>query len=127
MSEMNRDDEQWAAQAGLQLRSVEGDLPETVAEDLRRARQRAVNLADKAPRSDRFRFWPQLGGFGVLTAAVFFVVVLLGSPVDTLPNLGVEEMAAVQEVELLEDMEFLAWLVEMDSQPDNAVETSGKG
>ena len=87
-------------------------VPDDVAARLRQARQMAVESVD-APSRWRgvTRLLAPAGGLaaGALVALVF----LRGGPA-ALPDMDERELAAVAEMELLDDMEFVAWLIETE-------------
>lgn len=105
MSEHDKD-LQFADKVALQL---DQPVPPEVAARLRAARQEAVYLADT--KSTR-RTWPLLVPAAGVAAAVFAVVITMDrQALAPLPALGDElELAAVTEMELLEELEMLAWL-----------------
>ncbi|MEM9172859.1 MAG: hypothetical protein AAGA84_09160, partial [Pseudomonadota bacterium] len=85
--------------------AVDGYIPARV----RAARQDAVRVADQ--RSQRRRWLPVLVPAGGLAATAAAVLISLQSPgVAPLPLLDDQEMAALAELELLEELEMLAWL-----------------
>ena len=73
-------------------------------------------------RLRRARLWPKVAGAGAAVTAglVFAVTVLLflQSPVDSLPRMDDVELAAAQDAELLDELEFLAWMVALE-EPDD--------
>lgn len=87
-------------------------LPDDVAARLRHARRAAVESLDARPRWGGARLLAPAGGLaaGALVALVF----LRGGPV-VLPEADERELAAMAEMELLDDMEFVAWLIENDA------------
>lgn len=117
MSELNDEDQQWAQRAGEQLRSHEHAIAQGTQARLRSARGQALQAASEPVRS--WMFWPAWGSGG-LSAAVFAWVVFVAAPVEVLPVMDDIEMAAAQEAELLEELEFVAWMLterEMDDEP----------
>ncbi|MEM1439498.1 MAG: hypothetical protein AAF545_04885 [Pseudomonadota bacterium] len=85
------------------------DVDPDVAARLRAARQEAVYLVDSAHRKRA----PWLAPAGGLVAASVVAVVLLRDPgMQPMPALDETEMAAAAELELLEELEMLAWLDE---------------
>lgn len=86
----------------------EGQLPPGVAGRLATARRAAVAAADEgAVRLPST--WLPVGALASTVLAVAIAVVAADG--RTLPALGDDRaLAAAQEVELLEDLEFLAWL-----------------
>jgi hypothetical protein len=87
-------------------------VPDDVAARLRQARQAAVASVDARPRwAGITRTLAPAGGLaaGALIALVF----LRGGPA-ALPDMDERELAAAAEMELLDDMEFVAWLIETE-------------
>lgn len=117
-------DEAWAAQAGQRLREAERELPDGVVEQLQVARAQALETALQSGGGDRWRM-AGLGGAGAAAAAlVVFVALNSAAPdLDALPLMDEAELAAAQEAELLEELEFLAWMVAQEQ----ADATAGKG
>lgn len=85
------------------------DVDPDVAARLRAARQEAVYIADRKTR--RPVPWLAPAG-GVVAAAVVATVMLREPELAPMPALDEAEMAAAAELELLEDLEMLAWLEE---------------
>jgi len=102
----------WNDKAQDALRESETDLPESVQQRLAAARREAVNTADSPQRS----YWPAFLGTGALaSAAVVLVLLMPRSATNTWPLLEDTEMAAAQDVELLEELEFVAWMLAEES------------
>ena len=117
MNDRQQSDTQWAEQAALQLRAAERDIDPDTAAKLQAARARAIDAAPAAPSN---RGWiPGILGAGA-AAAAFVITVLVYSPGETtpdiLPLLDETEMAAAQDAELLENLEFVAWMMENDDE-----------
>ncbi len=85
------------------------DVDSDVAARLRATRQEAVYIVDRKTR--RSVPWLAPAG-GVVAAAVVAVVMLREPELAPMPALDEAEMAAAAELELLEDLEMLAWLDE---------------
>ncbi len=90
---------------------LDDSVPADIAARLRAARQEAVFVAE---RKTRKRGWGvSLAPIGATAAACAVLVVALNrAPENTLPLLDDAEMAAAAELELLEELEMLAWLDE---------------
>lgn len=117
MTDRKQTDTQWADQAAQQLRAAERDIDPDIAAKLQAARARALKAAQA--RHPHRGWVPGLLGAGAAAAAVVFTV-LLYSPAETtsdlLPFLEEAEMAAAQDAELLENLEFVAWMLEYDEE-----------
>ena len=85
------------------------DVDPDVATRLRAARQEAVYIADRKTRQSVP--WLAPAG-GVVAAAVVATVMLREPELAPMPALDEAEMAAAAEIELLEELEMLAWLDE---------------
>ena len=85
------------------------DVDPDVAARLRAARQEAVYIADR--KTGRPLPWLAPAG-GVVAAAVVATVMLREPALAPMPALDDAEMAAAAELELLEELEMLAWLDE---------------
>ncbi len=99
------------------LRAEREKLPEDVRERLAASRRQAVALLDEA-ESRRWSLADLFGPRGLVVAAAASVAAValwvgLSAPEDpALPLLSAPEVAVVQDLELLEELEFLAWLEE---------------
>ena len=94
------------------LKSEAQQVAQPVAGRLRDARVEAVRQIDQpAPISINW-----LRGGLVATAAMMILVVMVTTrspePIPRLPLVGEQEAALVTDMELLEQLEFLAWLEE---------------
>ena len=90
-----------------------------ISSRLHQARSAALAAMDDVPWYRKVWVMPTGMGAGVAAAALLVALVLY-APSDTLPAMPEDEMLAAQEVELLEDLEFAAWLVmleEIDELP----------
>jgi len=103
----------WAEHAGQHLRAVEGNLPNEVTQRLRAMRSSAVaSIEHQQTRSAVTPGWWSPGVTGGVLAAALLVFVLTITPQSLpLPDLDAQELAASQDVELLEDLEFVAWML----------------
>ena len=121
MTETDPKSEQLAAKAGVQLRQYELDVSPEVAQRLQAARRLAVDEAEDSLHN-QISWWPKIASAGAaLSVAVVMavgVMVYLQAPLGTLPRMDEAEMAAAQEVELLEELEFVAWMVAMEEADD---------
>ncbi|MCZ6888000.1 MAG: hypothetical protein O7H39_05840 [Gammaproteobacteria bacterium] len=105
---MNDRDEKFIQDAGRVLLDAEHDIDPRVLERLQAMRREAVQHADRSA--------PQPLGVWVPTSAVVATILTVGIALSsiespTAPMFHDEhEQLAVQDMELLEDLEFLAWL-----------------
>lgn len=106
----------WAATAGQHLRDAEQQVPSDVQLKLQAARRAAVMAAEQADQqAQTLSPWYAFGASSGVLAAAAVVIVLMSNPaMMELPNLNEQELAAAQEVELLEDLEFVAWMLAME-------------
>ena len=101
------------------LRDERDNLPEEVRSRLAASRREAVDLVEaQVNASGGWSFAALLAPRGLAMAAAGSVAAIalwisLSSPDDTaLPLISAPEVAVVQDLELLEELEFLAWLEE---------------
>jgi hypothetical protein len=107
MDELGRDLE-LQQRALTMLRETERDLDPQTLDQLAAARRAAVASADSSTP------WlsPWLLGFGGTAAtAALVLAIALTSVEPELPPLDQIEFAVAQETELLEDLEFVAWMM----------------
>ena len=98
------------------LRADEQSIEQDAVARLAAARRAAV-AAVRTPWYRQRWVLPSGVGAGFATAALV-VALILSSPVDTLPVMAEDEMLAAQEVELLEELEFAAWLVMLEENDE---------
>ena len=98
------------------LRARNSQVPDGVAERLRVMRQDAVAVVDKPRRTAGF--WIP-AGLATSAAAVLVTIALVPEPgpeiegIEPLPvHLAADELAAINDLDVLEDLEFLAWMEE---------------
>ena len=117
MTELDERDERWAERAGKALRDAEHDVPPAIAERLAAARREAVELADaQSDGHTGLGWWPKLAGASAVAVAALAWVMLPGTTPERLPVWEDTEMAAAAEAELLEDLEFVAWMIAMEDE-----------
>lgn len=94
--------------AAAALHEIEQDLDSEIRDQLATRRRAAVAAAD----GSRPPYYPWLLGFGgsAATAAVL-VALSFSSAEPEPPPLDLVEFAVAQETELLEDLEFVAWMM----------------
>ncbi len=117
MTELDERDKRWAERAGEALRDAEHDVPPAIAERLAAARREAVAVADaSADRNAGLGWWPKLAGASAVAVAALAWVLLPDPTPERLPAWDDTEMAAAAEAELLEDLEFVAWMMAMEDE-----------
>ncbi len=122
-SELRPDDEKWVEQTAEQMRAQASGLPAHIQSRLTTARHTAISQGLHRPFSERLK-WPALAATTIFAA--FMSYTLLGpTTVDQLPLLDETEMAAAQETELLQELEFVAWMEALEMGDE--LETSSQG
>lgn len=119
----DRSDDPLPAEVQDTLRQMEHDVPLEVQARLAQARREAVDLADQQD-SGGARGWLPIAmvGGGSVAGAVLLVMMLSSGPGPALPLMEEVEMAAAQDVDMLTDLEFLAWMAENDTLTVEPVE-----
>lgn len=112
MADLDPTDQQWADRAAERLRQQEHDVSNDVNQRLQAARRAAVEAADE--KSAAVDWWPRAAGAGTAAMAIMVAALVLYSPIDPLPRIEASELAAAQEAELLEELEFVAWMIAME-------------
>jgi len=114
MNDDNKSDS--LAELARDLHALNSRVPDDVANRLRTVRQDAVAAVDKPGRTAGF--WVP-AGLATSAAAVLVTIALLPGPeqgidgIESLPvNLAADELAVINELEVLEDLEFLVWMEE---------------
>ena len=116
-NENSKDDERLAAEVVRALEATEHSIPPAAVERLAQARRAAVAAADR-PRSTWL--WPRYVAAGAV-ASVALAVALLLRPADVaLPPLDEVELVVAQDAELMEELEFAAWMLAMEDADDAA-------
>jgi len=102
-----------------QLHQRETDLPNEVSARLRAARQAAVAEVDASAQKRVGWLQPgwMLPASGV-AVAILALVLFLPSANGKLPVLEESEMLAATEMEMLNDIELLAWIIEEDGNAE---------
>jgi anti-sigma-K factor RskA len=96
------------------------DMPEHISERLSQARRQAVQDYERGQRSARRKSWgttPWLAGAGLVAAAVSAVVIAPGLPTNapTTSPMPIELIAADDDLEFFQTMEYLEWSLDNES------------
>ncbi len=114
VDDSNRDDPV-VTEAVRALEETEHNVPPAALERLAEARRAAVAVAD---RPSPGLLQPRYVAAGAM-AAVALAVVLLLRPTDVaLPPFDDAELVVAQEAELMEELEFAAWILAMDESDE---------
>jgi len=115
---MNNEDQLNIDKLRADLRLYENELAAEVGERSLAARREAVAVADANSVRSRSSWlsWRAWAATGALASAVLVVAVVLETPALTLPQGDEVELAAAQEIELLEELEFVAWMVAFENE-----------
>ena len=122
-TDLASDDQRWVEQATRHMRVRAAHLPGHIQSRLTTARHAAIAQGLSQPLSRRLQ-WPGFAATALLAAYISYTL-LSPTTVDQLPMLDETEMAAAQETELLEELEFIAWMEAMEMADE--LETSSKG
>ncbi|MEM7000752.1 MAG: DUF3619 family protein [Pseudomonadota bacterium] len=115
-NDLSPDDATFAHTLGSELRDAEENLPGDISSRLNQARHAALSAAEtKSAHGWRFGGWQKLAGASAFAAVAVLSLVLMQTDPDTLPRMSDEELFAAQDAELLEDLEFLAWVAELET------------
>lgn len=125
MDELDRDLD-LQQRALTMLHETERDIDLETREQLAAARRAAVASADASAPWLPPWLSPWLLGFGGSAATMALVLAITFASVEPeLPPLDQVEFAVAQDTELLEDLEFVAWMMlEADVELEGADETS---
>ena len=111
-------DGQWAEGLGAELRRDGDVVSSEVHQRLSEARRAAVAAALDQPRlPSGWSLWRWTGAGGVAASLALVTVLAVRGPEppsDALPRMEGLELALVQDSELLEELEFVAWMVAME-------------
>jgi hypothetical protein len=96
----------------LEQLARETGLPPEVRERLAALRRQAVQEADAATAGRRWPGWATVPVAGAAVALVLAVAVVVRQDAEVieLPLISEPDVAVIQEMDLLEELEFLAWL-----------------
>lgn len=113
-TELNKDDERFAARAKRLLdRSVE-ELDATITRRLQYARVQAL---DAGPVRNRWVIWA--GGLAMAAVGALLISMWLMQPVHERPHTpaldDIELITSAENVDLAEDFEFYHWLADADT------------
>lgn len=104
------DDDRFVEQTRQTLRHSENELDADVQSRLRLARRQAIASIDEERRPSWMRPWV-FAPIGGMAAVALAVGIYLGQGGDALSFPGNEEFTVAQDMELLEELEFVAWMV----------------
>lgn len=115
MSEMNNDPFEEKVRQALD-KSAETLDQETLS-SLNQIRQQALNTSTSANTRPRFQ-WALWGPVGGLVTAVIVAAMWVGDPAVTpqSPIDDLELLASEDDLELMEEIEFVAWLLEQENK-----------
>ena len=106
--------------ARQRLEASEHDIDPDRLQRLQAARRAAVAAVPAAPeRGLAGRWWVPTGAMAAV--ALVLGLLLLPEPEGLPPVLDAAEMSAAQEMELLDELEFVAWMLEQESTLENEV------
>ena len=106
--------------ARARLEASELDIDPERLERLQAARRAAVAAVPAGPERGLLgRWWVPTGAMAA--AALVLGVLLVPGPERLPPVLDAAEMSAAQEMELLDELEFVAWMLEQDSNLETDV------
>ncbi|MBT8442251.1 MAG: DUF3619 family protein [Gammaproteobacteria bacterium] len=120
---LNKSEDEFARQAGRRLRQSADELDAATLSRLNRARQSALDEMPRA-RGNGFGWWVP-AGVTALVAMIAIGVWQAGGPIEGSPEivpLTADEVADFDmllddgDLEMLEDLEFFAWLSETDME-----------
>lgn len=115
--DMNNQQEKFAQRVAAHLRAREDELSGETRARLSAARAQALAQLDRPRRVVGYQ-WAGAGAFAVLALAVGLV--LNTQQLEQMPDLETGDFLAAQELELLEDLEFAAWVAELDELDEPA-------
>ena len=90
-------------------------LPSEVGERLRASRRMAISRAERHPFLLRYFHWVTAGRLATAAVLVVAVSIWFAELNTASPGQGIEELevaAAVEQAELLDDLDFYLWLAE---------------
>ena len=108
-----RDDDGFVARTKALLDESEATLTPEVNQRLVQMRREAVRLAESLDRQGTFSAFRPLVPAGAMTATLSAVVAFWLLAAAPLPSIYEDEsqQLAAEEMELLEDLEFVAWMI----------------
>lgn len=117
MTDQYDDAARWSARVQTALSENEQQVSTAIQDRLAVARREAVTVADRTQASR----WNKYIGPGALASAALVLVLVVARPAteqnlqnqiaDLLPLIEETDMAAAQDAELLEELEFVAWML----------------
>ncbi len=121
-------EQQWTDHAVRQLHRREVELPSDIQQRLISMRRDAVAALEYSEHNG-WNWKLPLGGLATAGAVLFAALLLLRGPVPELPVLeGIDSIMAVEianDVELLEDLEFVAWMLALEEAETQRQPASG--
>lgn len=105
-------DEEFVEQISRRLELEVADLPDSAVQRLQLIRRQAVAAAERRPGLLVSGRVPALIASAALVALAVFMNFNTDSPIPALPVASEAEFALAQELDLLQQLEFLAWLEE---------------
>lgn len=112
MSKRDQDQIDVAAEARKQLEAISQELPGDVTQRLQQARRQAMASVDE-PRPWRIN-WVAGGALASILLAVTVLTTTFNATAPFPLVSDPDEFAAAQDLELLEELEFIAWMIEVD-------------
>ena len=100
------------------LQQTENELSPEIVQRLQAARREAVRLADERDQrsSGVWLNWQRLSVAAGLASIAFAVAIVLQSQNGALPMAEEHELAVAEDMELLEELEFVAWMVALENE-----------
>ena len=113
------DEEKLAQQLGARLRELEEEISPEESARLATVRVRALHQLNEPRRISDFRhlLWsPKLLGAGAFAvgALAISLYVFRDAGIEAMPDFAAPEFLAAQETELLQDLEFAAWIADLE-------------
>ena len=119
------DDEKLGNELGARMRQLETQITAEESARLTAIRSAALRQLDEPSALAKLgdRLWsPQLLGAGAfaVAAVVIGLVLLPGVGIEPMPEFEAGEFLVAQEVELLQDLEFAAWVSDLEEMNEQS-------